>query len=125
MIPLSCQAAAVLRELHKITGAGDNMFPNSRRPDDVMSATTINRAMEYLGVPFSGHDFRATASTHLYEMGYEEKLVEMQLAHAEKKKSKAAYNHAQYLPERRAMMQVWADWIDAIEAEALAELSAQ
>lgn len=121
MIPLSRQAAAVLRELHKITGSGENMFPNSRWPDDVMSATTINRAMEYLGVPFSGHDFRATASTHLYEMGYEEKLVEMQLAHAEKKKSKAAYNHAQYLPERRAMMQVWADWIDAIEAEALAE----
>lgn len=122
MVPLSRQAEAVLLELHKITGAGDNMFPNSRRPDDVMSATTINRAMEYLGVPFSGHDFRATASTHLYEMGYEEKLVEMQLAHAEKKKSKAAYNHAQYLPERRAMMQAWADWIDAIEADALAEV---
>jgi integrase len=121
MVPLSRQALAVLRELHRITGAGENMFPNSRRPDDVMSATTINRAMEYLGVPFSGHDFRATASTHLYEMGYEEKLVEMQLAHSEKKKSKAAYNHAQYLPERRAMMQAWSDWIDAIDSEATAE----
>ena len=124
MVPLSRQALAVLRELHKITGAGENLYPNSRRPDDVMSATTINRAMEYLGIPFSGHDFRATASTHLYEMHYEEKLVEMQLAHSEKKKAKAAYNHAAYLPARRDMMQDWADWLDAIEAEAIAEASA-
>ncbi len=79
--------------------------------------------MEYLGIPFSGHDFRATASTHLYEMHYEEKLVEMQLAHSEKKKAKAAYNHAAYLPARRDMMQVWADYLDAIEAEAIAEAS--
>lgn len=113
IVPLSRQAVEILRELHRISGSGENLFPNSRRPDDVMSATTINRAMEYLGIPYSGHDFRATASTHLYEMGYEEKLVEMQLAHAEKKKSKAAYNHAQYLPDRIAMMQAWADWIDA------------
>lgn len=117
MVPLSRQAAAILRELHKITGAGENMFPNSRRPDDVMSATTINRAMEYLGVPFSGHDFRATASTHLHEMGWDSRLVEMQLAHAERNKTKAAYNHAQYLPARREMMQAWADWMDAIEVE--------
>ena len=124
MVPLSRQAAAILAELQKITGAGENMFPNSRRPDDVMSATTINRAMEYLVVPFSGHDFRATASTHLHEMGWDSRLVEMQLAHAERNKTKAAYNHAQYLPERREMMQAWADWLDAVEAEAVAEASA-
>jgi integrase len=123
MVPLSRQALAVLRELHKITGAGENMFPNSRRPDDVMSATTINRAMEYLGIPFSGHDFRATASTHLHEMGWDSRLVEMQLAHSERNKTKAAYNHAQYLTERREMMQAWADYLDAIEAEAIAEAS--
>ena len=125
MIPLSRQAAAVLRELHKITGAGEHMFPNSRRPDDIMSATTINRAMEYLGIPFSGHDFRATASTHLHEMGWESRLVELQLAHSEKNKTKAAYNHAQHLPERREMMQAWADWLDAIETEAIAGSVAQ
>lgn len=116
MIPLSRQAVAVLEELKKITGAGQYLFPNSRRPDDIMSATTINRAMEYLGIPFTGHDFRATASTHLYEMGYPEDWVEMQLAHAEKKKTKAAYNHAKYLQDRRAMMQVWADWLDGLRA---------
>lgn len=112
MIPLSRQSVAILKELKTITGAGVHMFPNSRRPDDIMSATTINRAMEYLGVPNTGHDFRATASTHLYEMGYPEDWVEMQLAHAEKKKTKAAYNHAKYLQDRRAMMQAWADWLD-------------
>jgi integrase len=121
MVPLSRQALAVLQELQRITGAGRHLFPNSRRPDDIMSATTINRAMEYLGVEVSGHDFRATASTHLYEMGYEEKLVEMQLAHAETNKVKAAYNHAKYLDERRAMMQAWADWLDAVEAESAAD----
>ena len=57
------------------------------------------------------------------EMHYEEKLVEMQLAHSETKKAKAAYNHAAYLPARRDMMQDWADWLDAIEAEAIAEAS--
>lgn len=114
MVPLSRQALTVLHELHRVTGAGDRMFPNSRRPDDVMSATTINRAMEYLGVSFSGHDFRATASTHLYEMGYDGRLVEMQLAHSERNKTKAAYNHAQHLAERREMMQAWADWLDTI-----------
>lgn len=119
MVPLSIQAADVLRELRQITGAGKHLFPNSRRPDDIMSATTINRAMEYLGIPFTGHDFRATASTHLHEMGWDSRLVELQLAHAEKNKVKAAYNHAQYLPERREMMQAWANWLDAIGGEAV------
>ena len=117
IVPLSRQALAVLAELRSITGAGVYLFPNSRRPDDLMSATTINRALEYLGAPFSGHDFRATAATHLYEMGFPGHLVEMQLAHAETDKTKAAYNHAKYLPERRVMMQTWGDWLDAIEAE--------
>ena len=119
MVPLSTQAADVLHELRQITGAGKHLFPNSRRPDDIMSGTTINRAMEYLGIPFTGHDFRATASTHLHEMGWDSRLVELQLAHAEKNKVKAAYNHAQYLPERREMMQAWADWLDAIEGVAV------
>ncbi|MBR0568349.1 integrase arm-type DNA-binding domain-containing protein [Azoarcus sp. L1K30] len=117
IVPLSRQALEVLTELRRITGGGVNMFPNSRRPNDIMSATTINRAMEYLGVPFSGHDFRATASTHLYEMGWSSHVVEMQLAHAERNKAKAAYNHAQYLAERRDMMQAWADWLDAIRED--------
>lgn len=115
VVPLSRQALVLLEELKKITGAGDWLFPNFRRPDDVMSATTINRALEHMGYAsglWTGHDFRATASTQLHEMGYRPDIIERQLAHVEGNKTKAAYNHAEYLPERRVMMQDWADWVD-------------
>jgi integrase len=117
VVPLPHQAVEVLRELRKITGAGDWLFPNYRRPDDVMSATTINRALEHMGYAsglWTGHDFRATASTRLNEMGFRPDIIERQLAHVETNKSRAAYNHAEYLVERRDMMQAWADWIDSI-----------
>lgn len=117
IVPLPRQAVALLRELHRITGSGTWLFPNFRRPDDVMSATTINRALEHMGYAsglWTGHDFRATASTQLHEMGFRPDVIERQLAHAEEDKTKAAYNHAEYLNERREMMQAWADWIDAI-----------
>lgn len=117
LVPLPWQAVALLNELHRITGAGDWLFPNFRRPDDVMSATTINRALEHMGYAsglWTGHDFRATASTQLHEMGFKPEVIERQLAHVEENKTKAAYNHAEYLAERRVMMQAWADWIDGI-----------
>ena len=117
VVPLPRQAVEILEELKKITGAGDWLFPNFRRPNDVMSATTINRALENMGYSsglWTGHDFRATASTQLYEMGYRTEWIERQLAHAEENKTKAAYNHAEYLVERRQMLQAWADWIDQI-----------
>jgi integrase len=81
-----------------------------------MSATTVNRALEHMGYPsgvWTGHDFRATASTRLHENGFSSVVIERQLAHVEGNKTKAAYNHAEYLAERRSMMQAWADWIDA------------
>ena len=114
VVPLSKQAARLLRELHTITGSGEWLFPNTRRPKDVMSPTTINRALEYMGYEtgrVTGHDFRATASTRLNEMGYPEAHIEMQLAHAKKNKTAAAYNHAQYLTERTRMMQDWSDYV--------------
>lgn len=120
VVPLPRQVVQLLKELYKITGAGDWLFPNFRRPDDVMSATTINRALEHMGYAsglWTGHDFRATASTQLHEMGYRPEVIERQLAHVEENKTKAAYNHAEYLTERREMMQAWADWIDSISAK--------
>lgn len=69
--------------------------------------------MGYLG-KFSGHGFRSTASTLLHEMGWRSEVIERQLAHAERDKVKAAYNHAEYMPERREMMQAWADWVDGL-----------
>ncbi len=117
VVPLSQQVLVLLNELRTITGAGKWLFPNFRRPNDVMSTTTINRALENMGYPsgmWTGHDFRATASTRLHEMGYNSDWIERQLAHVEENRTKASYNHAEYLPERRAMMQAWADWIDKI-----------
>lgn len=122
VVPLARQAQELLEELRAITGAGRYLFPNHRKPKDPMGATTINRALEYMGYPLgdlSAHDFRATATTALYEMGYRRELVEMQLAHAKKDKTEAAYNHAEYLPERRKMLQAWADYLDELEAKAM------
>lgn len=116
VVPLSRQAITLLRELHKLTGGTGRLFPNTRNPDSCMSATTINRALEYLGYEtgtVTGHDFRATASTRLYESGrYRGEVIEMQLAHTDRNTTRASYNHAQYMPERRDMMQWWADHID-------------
>lgn len=118
LVPLPRQAVVLLRELQRISGAGEILFPNSRRPTAAMSATTVNRALEHMGYAsgtWTGHDFRATASTLLHEQGYRSELIEIQLAHVEKSKTKAAYNHAQYLAERRQMMQAWADWVDSVQ----------
>lgn len=117
VVPLSRQAREALLELKSITGSGHYLFPNVRRPEAAMSNTTINRAFENMGyapTTWTGHDFRSTASTHLHEMGFRPDVIELQLAHVETNKTKAAYNHAEYLPERRELMQSWSDWIDGV-----------
>ena len=113
-VPLSSQAVELLNELHALTGGQRLLFPNYRRPKTCMTATTLNRAIERMGFggKFSGHGFRATASTMLNELGYRSDLIERQLAHAERSKVRASYNQAEYMPERIAMMQAWADLID-------------
>ena len=122
IVPLSRQAVALLRELHTFTGGRSHLFPNLRNPQTFMTATTLNRALERMGfngkdtIGFSAHGFRATASTMLNELGYRKDVIERQLAHAERDKTRASYNHAEYLPERTAMMQQWADLIDSIAA---------
>ncbi len=121
LVPLCPLAIALLEELKNITGSNIHLFPNSRRPRDVMSATTINRALEHMGYAsgeFTGHDFRATASTRLHEMGFRSEIVEMQLAHARTNKVAAAYNHAEYMGERVSMMDSWATFLDALRSGA-------
>ena len=90
-----------------------------------MGATTINRVIERMGYldRFTAHGFRATASTMLHEAGFDSELIERQLAHSDKNKSKAAYDHSARLPERRAMMQAWADMLDEMMKPAIARLS--
>ncbi len=126
VVPLSRQVVALLRELKKYRGQClkqpglDWVFPNARRPDACMSATTINRALERMGfngkdsIGFAAHGFRGTASTLLNEQGLRHKVIEFQLAHKEKNKVAGAYNKAEYLEERIAMMQHWADYIDTL-----------
>ena len=91
---------------------------NSARP---MSENTINAALRRLGYSkeeMTGHGFRSMASTLLNEMGWNRDAIERQLAHAERNSIRAAYNFAEFLPERRKMMQAWADYLDKLKAGA-------
>ena len=78
--------------------------------------TAAIRAIGYSGAEQSWHGFRALASTQLNELGWNNKWVDMQLAHKDHNKVRLAYNHAKYLPQRRAMMQSWGDYLDALRA---------
>lgn len=120
VVPLSRQAVAILRELQPVTGGGRYVFPSLQSRARCMSENTINtalRRMGYDGQTMTGHGFRAMASTRLNEMGYSVEVIERQLAHAERNKVRAAYNRAQYMAERRRMMQEWAEYLDALKAE--------
>ena len=116
-VPLSNQVLSLLNELKTITGNGRYLFPNSRRPTDMMSATTVNRALEHIDMRYTGHDFRATASTYLNEFEFDDRYIEFQLAHLDKNSTRASYNHAQYLKQRTEMMQFWSDFVDETYAK--------
>lgn len=118
IVPLSRQVVEALIELRQMAGKSPFVFP-SPGAEGYMSNNTMLFAMYRMG--FHGratvHGFRAVASTLLNEMGFNPDWIERQLAHSEQNKVRAAYNHAQYLPERRRMMQHWADYLDAVTAE--------
>lgn len=116
VVPLSTQAIAVLRDLQARTGNRQFVFPNQHKPMGCMSENTILFALYDMGYRFkaTGHGFRATASTILNENGFAPDVIERQLAHCERNKVRAAYNHAQYLAERRKMMQWWGDYIESL-----------
>jgi len=121
VVPLSSQAVAILRELQPLNGRGRYLFPGIRTANEPMSENTINAALRRMGFDkdtMTGHGFRAMASTRLNEMGWAPDVIERQLAHAERNKVRAAYNRAQYMAERRKMMQAWADYLDALRAGA-------
>ena len=117
LVPLSRQAISILRELQKYSGEGKFLFPSIRtevRP--ISDATMLNalRRMGYQKHEMSVHGFRSIASTLLNELGYNRDWIERQLAHGEQDEVRAAYNYAEYLPERRKMMQAWADYLDGL-----------
>jgi integrase len=106
----------VLRELEKLTGNRRYAFPNQHKPEAFMSENTMLYALYRMGYHSraTGHGFRSTASTILNEHDFRADVIERQLAHNERNSVRAAYNHAQYLPERRKMMQWWADYLDEV-----------
>lgn len=114
---LSRQALALLRELHSITGGSRYLFPNQRDPKKPISNNTILVALERMGYKgrMTGHGFRALAMSTIKErLGYRHEVVDRQLAHAPRDKVASAYDRAQFLAERKKMMQDWADYIDSL-----------
>ncbi|WP_462176298.1 tyrosine-type recombinase/integrase [Acinetobacter baumannii] len=114
VLPMSDQVYEILKKQYKNSGNKKYVFPAIYKPDGMLDKSTLNRMLKYIGLnDVTAHDFRATASTLLYEKGYEEAWIERQLAHAESNKTKASYDHSQHLDARRKMMQDWADIVDS------------
>ena len=116
-VPLSRQAISILRELQKYSGEGKYLFPSIRtesRPLSDMTMLNAIRRMGYQKHEMCIHGFRSIASTLLNELGYNRDWIERQLAHGDQDEVRAAYNYAEYLPERRKMMQAWADYLDGL-----------
>lgn len=121
IVPLSQQAVEVLKEIHTLTGQGRWVFPNARTRTKAMSNMAVNNALRRMGYDkdeMTGHGFRSMASTILNEQGWNRDAIERQLAHAERDNIRAAYNYAEFLPERRRMMQAWADYLDGLKTGA-------
>ena len=117
IVPLAEQAIAILKQIQAVTGQGKYVFPSVRSKDRAMSENTINAALRRMGFTkeeMTAHGFRGMASTLLHENGFKSDVIEAQLAHAERNKVKAAYNHAEYLAERTDMMQWLADHLDSL-----------
>lgn len=124
IVPLAKQAVAVLREMLPLTGRSRYVFHGERDHDRPMSDNAIRSALRRMGWAndeMTPHGFRAMASTILDNMGYKQEWLERQLAHEEPNKIKAAYKREawrMYLPERTAMMQAWADYLDKLKTGA-------
>ena len=121
IVPLSKQAVTIIRELYPLTGPDGFIFPGRRGNGRPMSENTVNGALRYIGYDkgtMTGHGFRSLASTRLHEMNFDTAWIERQLAHGDRNKIRASYNFAQHLPERRRMMQAWADYLDGLRSGA-------
>jgi integrase len=117
IVPLATQAIAILQELYPLTGHGKYLFHSIRSLQRPMSENTITGALRRIGYTseeMTAHGFRSMASTLLNEQGWNRDAIERQLSHGERNKIRAAYNYAEYLPERREMMQAWADYLEEL-----------
>lgn len=122
VVPLSTQAVAILKELQPLTGHGQYVFPG-RDPQKPMSEAAVNAALRRMGydtkTEITGHGFRAMARTILHEELHQKpEVIEHQLAHKVPDALGSAYNRTKFLKERRAMMQLWSDYLDKLKAGA-------
>jgi integrase len=120
IVPLARQVVGILEDIRQYTGDGRYLFPSMRANSAPISNVTLLAGLRRLGYgkeEMTVHGFRSMASTILNERGYNRDWIERQLAHGERNSVRAAYNYAEYLPERRKMMQEWADYLDGLREE--------
>ena len=125
LVPLSRQALAVLEKLRAYSGGNQYVFPSYRSETIPFGRTALQRAIRRMGFEkdeMCPHGFRAMASTLLNELGYNRDWIERQLAHAPTEQIRGIYNRAEYLSERRRMLQNWADYLDGLRAKARQEV---
>ena len=120
LVPLASQVVSILSELHALTGNGRYVFPGARSAAVPMSDAAINAALRRLGydtrTEITGHGFRAMARTILHEELHQKpEVIEHQLAHSVPDALGTAYNRTKFLKERKAMMQLWADYLDRLK----------
>ena len=121
LVPLSRQSVVILTELKALTGNSRYVFPSARSFSRPMSNEAINAALERMGFQgeMTAHGFRATARTILDEvLDFPADIIEHQLVHAVKDPLGRAYNRTTKLPQRRQMMQIWADYLDGLKSGA-------
>lgn len=119
LVPLSTQALAILENMRARSRGSVYVFPNDRRQDRPMSENAVLYLIGRMGYggAMTGHGWRRVASTWANEAGYDKDAIERQLSHSPEDKIRAIYNSAEYLPERRIMLQAWADWLVPEEAQ--------
>ena len=120
VVPLAWQVMKLLEELDAVTGDGRYLFPSTHSASRCISDMGLLTAIRRLGYEkgkMTIHGFRTTASTLLNEQGYRPDVIEAQLSHGEKNAIRGAYNRAEYLPERRKMMQEYANYLDELKAD--------
>ncbi len=115
LVPLPRQAIAMFEELKGLASGSEWIFPSRGDLHKPIAKSTLNvavRTMDHDVQDFVIHDFRRTASTHLHEAGFNSDWIEKALAH-ETKGIRGVYNRAQYMEQRREMLQWWADFVNA------------
>ncbi len=129
LVPMSNQVFQMFQNLRNVNSDSDFVFPTSRNITKPITSDAIRLALRRVGIgkdKMTPHGFRSMASTRLNEFGYNADLIEIQLSHLPANKVRAAYNHAEYLDERRLMMQEWSDYLDKLQnKEAVSTLAYQ